>query len=414
VVSTGVFVAITMFLVAIHELAHLVVGRRLGIVPTVFSVGFGRTLWERADRTGLVWRLSALPLGGYVRFKGDDAPRGPEAPEPGTLDAASIPARMAMFAAGPAANLVLGALLFALAALPTAVERVPLTVGELLVADSGLRPGDEIVSVDGRVPDRGGDFRAFSMELPTADPHLYEVRRDTGIVTVRAPHPYPAIVAGAAPGRAAARGGLLPGDRIVDVNGQPIDRVSQLAAAAADSGGAALDLVVIRDGAQFVVRTRPDELSGDGGAPRFALGINGAPLFALELERIAPAAALARGFGEAGALATAALRGTWDLIAGRHGVCDLGGPVEIARLSGEAAMHGPVIVARLAAALSVLIAIMNLLPVPMLDGGRIVLLAVEAVWRKPVSDAAFRALMAGSLALLLALMLVATIGDVFC
>ncbi|PZQ48748.1 MAG: RIP metalloprotease RseP [Rhodovulum sulfidophilum] len=412
--SIAIFIGIVLALVAAHELGHLIVGRRFGIRPTVFSVGFGRALWERRDRSGLIWRLGLLPLGGYVRFEGDDLPSGAANPAPGSLPAAGIPARIAMFAAGPITNILLGAMLFAIAAALTPVAQVPLTVGEVQVAGSALRAGDEIVAIDGAALAPGGDLLAISRELPSVDPHVYDLRRGDTSATIEALHPYPAVIATVAPGRAAARAGLRPGDRIVSINGAPVDRLEQLAATARASGGAPLDLIVTRDGALLAIQAVPEPRESAGGSAAYALGITGAPLFQIAMAPPTAATAIAQGAGETVGLAGAVLAGTWDLVAGRHGVCALGGPVELTRLSGVAAAQGPVVVLRLAAALSVVIAIMNLLPVPMLDGGRIVLLVAEAVRGKPVPDRTFRALMAGSLALLMALMIVATLGDVFC
>lgn len=408
------FIGIVMVLVAAHELAHLIVGQRLGIRPTAFSVGFGRALWERRDRSGLLWRLAILPLGGYVRFEGDDLPSGAANPAPGSLPAASVPARIAMFAAGPLANILVGAILFAIAAALTSVEQVPLTIAEVGVAGSELRAGDEVVAIDGAAVAPDGDFRAMSRALPSIDPHVYDLRREDLGATVEALHPYPAVIATIAPGGAAARAGLRPGDRVVSIDGTPIDRLDQLAAAARASGGAPLDLIIARATARLSIEAVPEPRVGADGGETYALGITGAPLFEIAMAPPIPAAALAQGARETIGLAGAVLAGTWDLVVGRHGVCDLGGPVELTRLSGVAAAQGPVVVLRLAAALSVVIAIMNLLPVPMLDGGRIALLVAEAIRGRPVPDRAFRALMAGSLALLMALMLVASLGDLLC
>ena len=431
------FVLALSVIVAVHEYGHYIVGRWSGIKAEVFSLGFGPVLWSRKDRHGTRWQVAALPFGGYVKFLGDaDAASGKDGEtlaeiyrqDPRelrhTMHGAPLWARTATVAAGPAFNFVMSILVFTAMFMVQGVARDPLTVGTvnpLPVSGIELREGDEIRAIGG-VPapsfEDGAAWSTFTEKLPAAPALDYRVRRDGREMTVRGPHPFPAYVYRVAPRSAAMDAGLRPGDVITAVEGQPVHAFDQLKQAVEESDGRALLLDVWRDGEtlQFTLAPRrTDEPRPEGGfVTHWRIGIAGGMAFEPATETAGPLEALTGGLVQTWGIIEGSLSGLWHMVTGAISTCNISGPIGIAETSGAMASQGAQSFISFIAVLSTAVGLLNLFPIPALDGGHLVFYAYEAVAGKPPSDTVVRILMTAGLALILSLMVFALGNDILC
>ncbi|MCA8883228.1 MAG: RIP metalloprotease RseP [Rhodobacteraceae bacterium] len=430
--TIGAFVIALSVIVAVHEYGHYIVGRWCGIHAEVFSLGFGPVLAAWVDRRGTRWQIAALPLGGYVKFLGDaDAASGRDpaalkgmdaATRRRTMHAAPLWARAATVAAGPAFNFVLSILVFAAVAMVQGQARTPLTIAELrpMPAEAGqeLRPGDQIVAIHGRqVPDFDR-FGQFVDALPVAPELEYTIARDGRRLTLPGPYPYPPLVVGVTPQSAAMEAGLEAGDVILAVGDTRISSFEDLRSAVLVSGGAPMTLVVWRAGETFhrTLTPRSMDVPAEAGGfeQRYLIGVTGGLFFAPETETLGPLTAIRFGADQVVEIVSQSLSGLYHMITGAISSCNLSGPIGIAETSGAAASQGAVSFIWFIAVLSTAVGLINLFPVPVLDGGHLVFHAYEAITGSAPSDRALRVLMAGGLALILSLMLFALTNDIFC
>ena len=434
------FVVALSIIVAIHEYGHYIIGRLSGIKAEVFSLGFGPVLVSRVDRHGTRWQLAALPFGGYVKFLGDGdaASAGPDeevvsrlSPEERrhTMLGAPLWARAATVAAGPVFNFILSILLFAVLLFARGDVAEPLAVGSLrplpaaLSQGETLAPGDEIVSIGGVAlpgPDESEGMESFFDQLPLAAELDYGVRRDGQEMTVTGPYPYPPIILQLAPNSAAYDIGLKNGDVITAVDGTPIFAFDQLKQRVEGSNGAPLLLQVWRpsegETMDFALTPRRvDEPNPEGGfRTEWRIGIAGGMAFDLATQRAGIFASLLGGVQQTWGVIVSSLSGLYHMITGAISSCNMTGPIGIAKTSGAMASQGATSFIWFVAALSTGVGLLNLFPVPVLDGGHLVFHAYEAVRGRPPSDRALRVLMAAGLTIVLSVMIFALTNDVFC
>ncbi|MBE0579265.1 RIP metalloprotease RseP [Devosia sp.] len=328
------FLAVLTVIVFVHEMGHYLVARWNGVAIDAFSIGFGKELVGRTDRHGTRWKISAIPLGGYVRFTGDmNAASVPDPEALSKVDPALAPLlfanknvwqRIAVVAAGPLANVILTFLILYALLLGYGRYTIPPVVGEVIAGSvaeaAGLEPGDTIVSVDGYAVRGFEDFQRLVATSP-ARPVTIELDRGSATETVV----------------------LVP--EAVEIedrfgNSQRIGRIG------VSRDVDETDVTLYRPGPVEAIGMTVEEI-------RFII------------QR------------------TAAFLG--DFFVGRGDVEQLGGPVKVARVSGEVATLGIVALINLTALLSLNIGIFNLLPVPMLDGGHLLYYLVEAVRGRPLS-----------------------------
>jgi len=342
-------------LVVVHELGHYLVGRWFGVRSEVFSIGFGKELWGRTDKRGTRWRVAAIPLGGYVQFAGDA--NASSVPEAG-FDELSEEQKRGTF---HAAKLWHKSLI---------VLAGPLT--NLLVAV--------------------GIFFAFNL--------AYGKMVSTS------------EIAGFEQGAPAEKAGLKVGDRIVSINGAAITDFTEIRERILPYPGRTVDIAVERDGRELTVpveiatRIDRDKFGNESKIGRIGIASG---KFSVEPVGVVEAATLA--VDQSVGIVRMMVTGIAQIITGERSVKELGGPLKIAKYSGEQLSLGLEPFVWFAALISINLAFINLLPIPALDGGHLAFYAAEAVRRKPVSvrgqEWAFRT----GMAFVLALMLFVTVND---
>ncbi len=424
------FIAAISIIVAIHEYGHYIVGRWSGIDADVFSIGFGPVLVSRKDRRGTQWQIAALPFGGYVKFAGDaDAASvgvdGAVTPARNTMHGAPLWARAATVVAGPVFNFILSIAIFASVVLvsgqATEEPRVG-TLRDLPPAYASLMAGDVVLAINGREVDSLSELLQLSADLPPSPRVRYEVLRDGRAMLVEAtPPPCRPWLMRCSRNRRPWRRVWCEGDVILSINGAPIWGFSELRAAVDAAAGAPIDLVLWRadespEGQEMPVTLSPRRtdlpVASGGFETRYLIGVTGGMSFIPETEAVGPWAALSYGLSQTGFIITSSLSGLWHMVTGAISTCNLQGPVGIAETSGAAAAQGAASFIWLIAVLSTAVGLMNLFPIPVLDGGHLVLYAYEAVTGRKPPEGFMRVFMTVGLSLILCLMVFAVFNDV--
>ena len=355
------FILVLSLLVFVHEMGHYLAGRFSGIRILAFSIGFGPEIIGRTDKHGTRWKLSLIPLGGYVKFYGDDD--ASSRPDFAGLEGMSAEDREKSFtgarlwkravtvAAGPIANFVLAIAIFAV-----------------------------LFSIYGR---------------PMSDPVVFQVQ----------------------PGSAAEKAGLEPGDRIISVDGSSIETFSDLQRYVSMRPGIKIVAGVERDGKELDLTMTPISTEiADQFGNKMEVGLIGVVSNAqagnFRFEKLNPIEAVGEGAIQSWHIVTGTFDYLSNMLTGRMKADQLGGPIRVAQASGEMASIGFSAVLQLAAVLSVSIGLLNLMPVPVLDGGHLVFYAIEAIRGKPVGAAVQEIAFRIGMAMVLSLMVFATWNDI--
>ena len=343
-------------LVTVHEFGHYLVGRLFGVKADAFSIGFGKELAGWTDKRGTRWRISALPLGGYVQFAGDMNP----ASQPGeewlalpaeerarTFQAKKLWQRALIVFAGPATNFLVAVLIFASFAMaygrPVTPPVVELFSEGSAAAAAGLKLGDRIVAIDGSLIDDFADVSAFVLPFP----------------------------------------------------------------------GRTINMTYQRDGRTATVPVHIADLEmTDQFGNSSRVGRIGVGSVAREYRQVGPVAALVYGGGASVDLVKMMVTGIGQIVTGERSVKELGGPIKIAQYSGERLAEGPLPFIEFIAFISINLAFINLLPIPALDGGHLAFYAAEAIRRKPASRRSQEWAFRTGMAFVLALMFFVTINDI--
>lgn len=401
VIMTALLFLVTVgFLVAVHELGHLLAGRLCGIMPEAFSVGMGRDLVAHVDRNGTIWRIGAVPLGGYVRF-----PDGPMA-------ASSPWQRLFIFAAGPLANLILAVLLFAAMVATQPNTSFPPTIATLAAeSPEGLRVGDTVLTVDSIPLSNAANLELARREAGQGGRVRYgALRGNATLVLFDAPLASPTVL-DVLPGSIGERAGLRVGDRILSINGQPAYSVADLVAPSADNTIRSKNVVVLGvDGFQ-----RDLQLPAGHDGQSMRLGISGKAAVVFETNTaFNPGLWLREGVGRTYAAVTLTWNVLADLIAGKTDSCVISGPMGMAENVKGAFDRGITIILAMGAVLSLGLGIFNLLPLPVLDGGQIMVASYAGLFRQEPSIRAYAYLnILGSLIIGL-VMVFAILNDIRC
>lgn len=399
-------VTVLAFLVAVgivifvHEFGHYLAARLSGISVKVFSVGFLRPLVSWRDSRGTVWRIGMLPLGGYVRFADADGAEGqgsqvsPDSQPPAdSLAAAALHHRFFTVIAGPLANFVFSTIVFAVLVLSVGVVSGDAVIGKLRTIPgerNELREGDRITQLNGAPVGSLVDLYGLSDLQDTGSPAIYTVERDGGMREAIGPMPMPPIIDGVRLMSAASDAGLKSGDVVLAVDGVPIRSFGELRRAVGSAGERTMMLDVWRNGEEFRVALsgRIEELpSPEGGfEKRVVIGVTGGLFFEPEVRTPSLADAARVGIGRSLQVIVGTIEGVAAIVTSQISACNLQGPVGIARVSGEAASQGGLEFVSFVAIISVVIGLLNLLPIPGLDGGHLAFYVYEAFARRPPSS----------------------------
>jgi regulator of sigma E protease len=431
-------------LITFHEYGHFWVARRCGIRVLRFSIGFGPALLRWHDRRGTEFVVAALPLGGYVKMLDEREGEVAENERAHAFNRKPVAQRIATVAAGPLANFVLAVvaywIVFALGVQGIAPVVAKVTPGSV-AAVAGLAAGEEIVAVDGEATPtvqalsemlvrRLGDSGTISFRVVTRgatderelraqlvhwdlDPVAPDPIGDIGIELYRPP--IPAVVASVESGSPAAQAGMRAGDRILAANGTAIADWAQWVEYVRARPAQTIALVIERAGERQELSVTPKSVTA-GGATFGQVGVAAAgvewPEDYRREQRYGPVAALAKGIATTWDTAAMILESVRKMIVGDISVRHLSGPITIAKVAGASAQYGLVSLLQFMALLSVSFGVLNLLPIPVLDGGHLVYYALEAVRGRPLSERIQEAGYRIGLSLVIGLMLLALYNDV--
>ncbi|HEX4152845.1 MAG TPA: RIP metalloprotease RseP [Steroidobacteraceae bacterium] len=446
-IFVAAFLVAIGILVAVHEFGHYWVAKKLGFKVLRFSIGFGKPLLSRIgkDPDHTEYCLAAIPLGGYVKLlderEGDVEPKELHR----SFTRRPIAHRVAVLLAGPAMNLIFASLLYALLAM-AGTEIIKPVVGQVHLdspaAAAGLRGGDEIVRVgDYKVQDtedlqidllrqvssdatvplrvrRGGEEVAVTLHvagdtrtltepgklLPGLGFDLATWRADTAVQSVPA-------------GSAGARAGLKAGDKLIAVDGRPIVNSSDFIAAVTGSPGRVLVVEVQRGGERLTLQTPVPQVVEDGHAIgrlgiTLAEGQRSWPPGLVQMQRSGPIEAVGVGVRKTWEMSSLTVQMLWRMVTGEVSAKNISGVVSIAEFAGISAYLGLTAYMAFLAIISVSLGVLNLMPVPLLDGGQVVYQLVEAVKGSPLSERAQSFGQQVGIALLVVLMSLAFYNDI--
>lgn len=412
------FIVALAVLIAVHEYGHYWAARKLGVKVLKFSLGFGKTLYRyQKSPNDTEFTVAALPLGGYVKMV--DEREGPVASK--DLDHAfnrqPVLSRIAIVAAGPVFNFILAVLLYWAVFMQGEAGTRPV-LGEVppdtYAAAAGLRAGEEIVTVNGHATptwnlaiseiveqamseqpieinakNAEGESRDLLLNIPQgAAEHPEELYQKLGI------RPFepdvPPVIERVEPGSAAAAAGILAGDRIVSADGKPIGNWKQWVDYVRIHPNLAIKTEIDRNGKPVNLEVTPrvtNSETGPIGRIGAAVKIPENITDAMQVEyRLGPLPALGAAVEKTYEYSAMTLKMVWRMLVGKAAVENLSGPISIAQYAGQSASMGVVQFLKFLAIVSISLGVLNLLPIPVLDGGHLMFYGIEAIKGSPVSD----------------------------
>ena len=421
VISLLAYIVVIGVLVTAHEFGHFIVARGLGIKVLRFSIGFGRPLytWHRkGDDTEYV--LAAIPLGGYVKMLDEREGEVAARELPRAFNRQHLWRRYAVVLAGPVFNLLFAVLAYWIVFM-AGIPGIKPVVGDIATgspaAAAGFEYRDEITAVDGALT---GSWDAVQLDLFQAVLNRHQVRVD-----VRTPggqartltltiaddakltepgmllqglglsqwDPLPPVVWRVTPGGSAASSGVMAGDRFVSVEGVPVLTWQSLVRIIKASPNKTIDVVVERAGRDQLLKLHVGSVASPGGnVGQMGIYVQAPPAHFYDNltieERYNPPAALWQGLARTADMSWLTLDAAWNMLLGRVSWHNISGPVDIAQYAGYAAESGLVVFLDFLAFVSISLGVLNLLPIPVLDGGHLLYFTVEAVKGSPLSERA--------------------------
>jgi regulator of sigma E protease len=399
-------------LVTFHELGHYWVARRCGVRVLRFSVGFGKVLARRTDRHGTEWALSAIPLGGYVKMLDDPEPNAPPDQAHEAFNRKTLAQRSAIVLAGPMANLLLAAILYSALNLvgtsePAAILGAP--PASTVAAQAGVQEGDRIIRINDRpvqswnearwqlldvlteggqaslqVDTANGVQRTRNLSLPST-----AIEPDSGdlmaLAGLQLATPAPKINS-VTPGGPGDQAGLRPGDIVTQVGTLSHPSASQMVAEIQKHADRPLPITVLRQQAPVTLTVTPIGQAGPDGATVGRIQVVLGADFPLVDVRYGLLESIGKGVARTADTVWFSLKMMGRMVTGDVSLRNVSGPVTIADYAGQTARIGLAAYIGFLALISVSIGVLNLLPIPMLDGGHLMYYAAEAIRGKPIPD----------------------------
>lgn len=406
------FIVALGLLVTIHELGHYWVARWCGVHVERFSFGFGKVLFKRTDKRGCEWAFSALPLGGYVMMRNEPPENATAAEVASAYNAKTLWQRSAITVAGPVANLVLAVLLYALIGAVGTQEPAPI-IGPApensVAALAHIPAGSIVTAVDGRAVASWNQFRWNMMDalasgrdiqLATTDPSGVAIQYDIALPKAHMDPDKPDVLAEAGfvlmpgtpvvkelvEGSVAGQAGVQVNDLLLSVNGQSLQTADQFVQAILPLANQTAVLRVEREGTQLTIPVVV-AVAESAGKEIGRVGIKVGNALPMVTVRYGVLDSIQQGFTRTIDTLWMSLKMIGRMLIGEVSVKNLNGPVSIADYAGQSASIGVIAYLNFLALISISIGLLNLLPIPMLDGGHLLYYAIEALQGRPLSEA---------------------------
>ena len=408
------FLIALAILIIIHEYGHFWVARRCGVKVLRFSVGFGKPIWQKVGKDGTEYVLAPIPMGGYVKMLDEREMPVSEEQAQFAFNRQSLAKRVAIVSAGPIANLIFAILAYWMLFV-VGVSGIKPIIDDVhpasIAAQAGLNPGDEILQVDGkRTPTWNSVYKAliqkaeygerteilvltsgieqqYALVIPQVSiDQASSILDKIGIEPLR-----PAIkpvLGEIVPDSPAQKAGLKVGDVLLSSQQQTIDNWSKWVELIQASAGKELNIEIQRNEQRLTLTLTPQ--AGDDGKGRIGAVVDASQsTIPQELQAelsYGPVEASWQAVIQTWDFSTSTLKSLWGMITGKVSTDNLGGPISIAQIAGSSAEQGVTSFISFLAMISITLGILNLLPIPMLDGGHLAMFAVEAVRGKPISE----------------------------
>ena len=432
IVTILAFILCLSVIVFVHEFGHYFIGRLTGIHAEVFSIGFGPVLMSIYDRRGTKWQIAAFPLGGYVKFLGDKNAASSQNPKfvldddqsslRQSMHGAPLWARFMTVSAGPAFNFVFSGLVFFLIFMNQGTTKLPLTVDRIFDApyEQKFEVGDVIRSINGITIEN--DLKELSNLIGnnlSNEKFTYVVERKGNLVTLDKIIQNPPRITQVLPKSSAISAGLAKGDLVLSLNSEKIITFNQIKKFVEESKGEALTVEYWRKGSVFETELKPlivDVPNDKGGFERiYRIGIVSDYFpFQPATEKQSISWAFSSSIESIYLIMEGSIKGLYHILFGNISSCNLSGPISIAETSGQMVKQGSLNFLWFIAVLSTAIGMINLFPIPVLDGGHLMFFTVEAIIGKKPNQNIVNTLMTVGFALLVALMLFSLFNDFLC
>jgi regulator of sigma E protease len=427
-ISLLAFLVAIAILVPFHEFGHFWVARKLGVKVQRFAIGFGKILFSRRAKDGVEYCICAIPLGGYVKMLDEREGKVPEEDLPYAFNRQSVWKRFLIVLAGPVFNIVLAFLLCIVVFRIGFEGSIPVLSNPVVdspAAKNGLKAHDEILAIDGHATPtvvnvhhvwqeyldepavtltilRQGKTQAIDFKQPEISP-----APDTDFLKMLGVEfKLPPVLGHITPDSPAMKAGLLEGDKITQINGTAVDDWDDLVAQIGPHAHTEIKFTIERDGKHKTLTVTPDARP-DG------TGMIGAhlPKGLFRQGSFSWGDSVTESFGQTYKMMALNLKMIGQMVTGHASIDNISGPVTIARVAGETVERGVAPYLYFLALISVGLAVLNLLPVPMLDGGHLLFYMIEIVLRRPLSERVQEICYRIGILLLLGLMLIALYND---